>query len=231
MFGMSALQKITISVSFFIFFLMNGCDNDHSTNKDYRISVTNLTSNQPLSPVALVFHDGSASLWEIGEPATNAIEQLAESGNNTPLLNSVSASNAEGFSGSDIILPGSTEILDVSVVNSGNHFLSIASMLTNTNDAFAGYQHFDLLALFAQTPATIEIPVYDSGTELNTETLATIPGPAGGGEGYNMVRDDLQNQVTRHQGVVSATDGLTSSALNATHRFSNPVALISIQQI
>ena len=69
--------------------------------------------------------------------------------------------------------------------------------------------------------------VWDSGTELNDELAATIPGPAGGGEGFNTTRDD-NDVVSFHSGVISQDDGLTTSALSANHRFLNPGARITI---
>jgi len=71
---------------------------------------------------------------------------------------------------------------------------------------------------------------YDAGTEANSETAATIPGPAAGGEGYNSTRDD-RDTVGGHPGVISADDGLTGSALDASHRFDNPVARITITRL
>ena len=69
--------------------------------------------------------------------------------------------------------------------------------------------------------------VWDSGTELNDELAATIPGPAGGGEGFNTTRDDT-DVVSFHPGVISQDDGLATSALSGNHRFLNPGARITI---
>ena len=55
----------------------------------------------------------------------------------------------------------------------------------------------------------MNMDVWDSGTEANSETAATIPGPAGGGEGFNATRDD-SDTVSFHSGVISQDDGLTS---------------------
>ena len=63
-------------------------------------------------------------------------------------------------------------------------------------------------------------------------TLAvTIPGPAGGGEGFNAVRDDSNDVVAFHAGVVSQDYGLANSALSANHRFLNPGAKLTITRI
>jgi len=68
---------------------------------------------------------------------------------------------------------------------------------------------------------------YDAGTEANSETSATVPGPAGGGTGFNVVRDDV-DRVSLHSGVVSNQDGLPTSALSDLQRFDNPTARIVV---
>ena len=78
---------------------------------------------------------------------------------------------------------------------------------------------------------TLRAIAYDSGTEANTETAATIPGPAGGGEGFNAARDDIADQVAMHSGVVGQDDGFATSDLTGQHRFDNPVAQVTIERI
>lgn len=72
---------------------------------------------------------------------------------------------------------------------------------------------------------------YDAGTEANTEAAAHIPGPAGGGEGFNVARDDIADRVAIHSGVVSQDDGFAASDLTGQHRFDNPVAQVRIERI
>lgn len=83
---------------------------------------------------------------------------------------------------------------------------------------------------------------WDAGTEANTETAATMPGPAasaagGGGEaaGYDVVRDDLADAVRLHQGVVTSAnaddpsrEGLSTSVLTEAHRFDFPTSRVVI---
>ncbi len=77
---------------------------------------------------------------------------------------------------------------------------------------------------------SIEVTAYDAGTEANSESATSVPGPAAGGEGYNSTRDD-RNTVGGHPSVISADDGLGGSALNVSHRFDNPVARITIRRL
>jgi hypothetical protein len=103
-------------------------------------------------------------------------------------------------------------------------------MLVNTNDAFTGVNGISIGGLFPGESMTVYALVYDAGTELNSETAASIPGPAGGGEGFNAGRAD-RNFVAMHSGVVTVDDGLLTSTLNESHRFLTPVAKITIARV
>ena len=84
----------------------------------------------------------------------------------------------------------------------------MASMLVNTNDAFVGESGLSLKSLAVGDTFVMNMNVWDSGTELNDELAATIPGPAGGGEGFNTTRNDT-DVVSFHAGIISQDDGLT----------------------
>ena len=193
----------------------------------YEISVQNLTQGQPLSPVGVALH-AEGVMWEVGTPASEALEILAEGGDNS------------GFTGADGVLasssgagpipPGGTETVTVTVINQPDSYLSVATMLVNTNDAFAGITGYALADLEVNSTMAMVLPVLDAGTEANAERAGTIPGPADGGEGYNSERDDA-DVVSYHPGVVTADDGLTLSVLSGAHRFDNPAVKISITRI
>jgi len=189
----------------------------------YEVMVTNLTNAQPVSPVAVVLHD-EGNVWQLGEMASNALEVLAESGDNSGLL-------AESFvmasaSGADVIMPGASETVSVSITDMMPSKLSVVTMLVNTNDAFSGFNAMDIANLEVGESISLRTGSYDAGTEKNTESMASIPGPAAGGEGYNEARDDV-DFVAMHPGVVSMDDGLMSSALTQAHRFDNPTLAIT----
>ena len=52
---------------------------------EFTVQVTNLTNAQPLSPIAAIAHS-EGMLWQIGEPASAALELMAEGGDNSELL-------------------------------------------------------------------------------------------------------------------------------------------------
>jgi len=103
-------------------------------------------------------------------------------------------------------------------------------MLVNTNDAFTGLSGFSLAELEVGETIDKLVPIYDAGTEENTETAATMPGPAANGEGFNAARE-TRNMITGHGGVVTSSDGLASSALNESHKFDQGAQYLSITRV
>jgi hypothetical protein len=196
----------------------------------YQVTVINLTYAQPMSPVALVLHN-EGQLWSIGAMASVALENLAESGDNSAVL--AESIVLSGQSGSGLLLPGMSEMVDVSYtvadVNNAPMMLSLATMLLNTNDAFTGINALAVNNLVVGESISFTTSSYDSGTEKNSELMTTIPGPASGGtgEGFNAERDDI-DKVAMHSGIVSVDDGLMVSALTQAHRFDNPTLAIMV---
>ena len=191
---------------------------------EFTVQVTNLTNAQPLSPIAAIAHS-EGMLWQIGEPASAALELMAEGGDNSELLATdfaMASSSAESPlpPGEQVTLMLSTEQLD-------SLKISLATMLVNTNDAFTGLNAINVSSLAVNESMSRTSFAYDAGTEANSEAQGTIPGPADSGEGYNEMRDDI-NRVAMHPGVVSQDDGLTNSVLTSQHKFDNPVARITI---
>jgi len=195
--------------------------------KVFTVSVTNLTNNQPLSPLALISHSEGA-IWTINQPASIALENLAESGDNSMLLAADFAVSA--VNGGQIIPPGGAQTITMQVPLSGQAYLSLATMLVNTNDAISGLNRVDVTNLQTGRSLSYKARSYDAGTEANSELAGTIPGPADGGEGYNSTRDDV-DFVSHHSGVVTADDGASNSVLNESHRFDNPVMRVTITRI
>ncbi|WP_394174756.1 spondin domain-containing protein [Thalassotalea litorea] len=193
----------------------------------YQVDVTNLTNAQPMSPFAVVLHN-EGMLWNIGESANDAMENLAESGDNSQVLDLGVV--LAGSSGADILMPGNTETIDVMVTDTAPMYLSAATMLVNTNDAFTGINALDISQLTANESISMVMGSYDAGTEKNSELAETIPGPAAGGEGYNAERDDV-DFVSAHPGVVTMDDGLTQSVLTQAHRFDNPTIRVTVTRI
>lgn len=214
-------------------------DAEQTSNKTFAVTVTNATAGQPLSPLAVVAHGAGYHTLVTGTAASIELEQLAEGGDNSALLAAANSNPAvySSQSGEGVVVPGGTATLTItldgiSVDSMGamdeSILLSITSMLVNTNDGVIAASALDVTQLAVGSSLQVTANSYDAGTEANSESSTTIPGPAAGGEGFNASRDDRQDQVTLHAGVVTQDDGLASSALTHVHRWDNPVALITV---
>ena len=60
----------------------------------YTVTITNLTDGQPFTPPLVASHRPSVDLYEVGEPASEAIMQIAENGNLGPAVEFATESEA-----------------------------------------------------------------------------------------------------------------------------------------
>lgn len=207
------------------------------TELKYSVTVTNLTAGQPFSPLAYALHYAGFSPFTIGMPATLGVEHIAESGGTDEYIAEAMANShvmlADHAAG--LTLPGKSTTLEINLsvdmAAADQLLFSLINMLGNTNDGFTGVNSVALGALAVGQSMTLNTLSYDAGTELNTETQATVPGPAGGGEGFNSTRDDMADQVTMHPGAVTQDDGNVDSTLTQVHRWDNPTARITITRL
>ena len=191
---------------------------------DFRVTLTNITQSQPLSPMAVVLHGDTYSAWDAGESASTDLEVLAEGGSPSDLIEGADADPDvwATAAGAGVVMPGESDTVDLTATTDDSLRLSLATMLVNTNDAFGGISGASLDQLAVGQSVTYMIPAYDAGTEANSESAATVPGPAAGGEGFNSARDDV-DVIHIHPGVISEQDGVADSALTGNHRWDNPV--------
>lgn len=210
--------------------ILSACgSDDKNSNITYEVQVLNLTHSQPLSPVGVLVHSEPTQIWSIGSSASVALEDLAEGGTNLALLASEDESLITTASGEGLIMPGGYETLSITISSDySERYLSIASMLVNTNDGFTGTTGLNVSDLQRGDSLTLRLGVYDAGTEVNDELLNTIPGQMG--EGFNAERLDT-NFVSRHPGVVGADDGYADSVLTSAHKFDNPAVSVRITRL
>jgi len=223
--------------------LVSGCgsSNDNplisGSEYQYRVTITNLTTGQPFSPAAVVIHHSGWQALELEQPATVGLEKLAEGGDNSDFISAADADSdvLSTATGQGMIAPGATEELTVSVGLVDDHDLSLSwvSMPVNTNDGLAGVIDARLSGWDVGQSETFLAISYDAGTEANTESADTVPGPAASGlaEGFNPVRDDVRNAVYLHAGVVTGDDGLTTSTLGEMQRWDNPIASVRVERL
>ncbi len=231
------MKNLSVIASLFLITACSSSDNDSKDEEktqtpesySYEITLTNLTNAQPISPPVAILHGDDFSAWELGGTASESLEYLAEGGDTAQLVEDAADrphSVAEGA-----LASGQTAILNVSTQDRSHTLLTLAGMLVNTNDAFTGVAGYHVDQLAVDQSVSMPLHAYDAGTEANSESVNTIPGPAAGGEGFAAERDDATPLITRHGGVVSRDDGYPESALTEAHRFDGPVMHFTIKRL
>ncbi|MBW7470774.1 spondin domain-containing protein [Marinobacter sp. M216] len=225
--------------------LVAGCGSDNDDNDPltgarsfrYQVTITNLSAGQPFSPAAVVIHRSQWQAFTLGNGASVELERLAESGDNEAFLAEAGAdaSVLATETGMGLILPGATAEIPASASGSSDSgfLLTWMSMPVNTNDGLVGIRGIDLSELSTGDTRTYLAITYDAGTEANSESADTVPGPAASGlaEGFNAARDDIRDAVYIHPGVVTLDDGLDTSTLEGIQRWHNPIARVRIERV
>lgn len=190
----------------------------------YAVTITNMTGNLVLTPVLVALHDRKLQIFEPGQPASNALEQLAEGGNPQPLTELLLTAGAADVDNSgDVLPPGASTTV---TVEGGrvDKYISIATMLIPTNDAFAALNRVRVPD--GTKAVRYYAAAYDAGTELNDELCVSIPGPPPvcAGEGYNL--EGGEGFVHVHPGI----HGIGELA-DSQYDWRNPVASITIRKL
>jgi len=233
---LSTLKTSALCLMFASTGLLTACGSDDDASEgdmaSYQLTLTNLSNNQPLSPLAALLHDENFQAWSVGSAASEGLELLAEAGDNSRFLTDYAEMLISYESGAAPVGPGFSDSITIMGEIGSEMQLSFASMLVNTNDAFTGLTGLDLSSLEVGEDSQYFLPIYDAGTEENSELPGTIPGPADGsdGAGFNAARDDV-DIVSRHPGIVSQDDGYSASVLDQSHRFDSPIARLIITRL
>ncbi|MFQ5523058.1 MAG: spondin domain-containing protein [Acidimicrobiia bacterium] len=194
--------------------------------REYKVTITNLTGGQLQTPFVVATHSGSTSLFEEGSPASTGLQALAENGGVPVLVAELNADPEVGdvvVAGSGPIAPGASAYAIVTS-SPGARKLSLAGMLICTNDGFAG---LDSVQLNANGKSQVFYGyAYDAGTEINTEAYADLVPPCDG-----LGQTGMSNPALAEGGVVTLHDGIEGGAdLDPTiHGWSGPVIMVTIE--
>lgn len=206
----------------------------------YEVTVTNITPGQPITPPLLVTHSKDVSLFSVGEKASGELQQLAENGNASLLIEKL-----EGNSGVMDVLkgsaghlvpandPGDTDLQysETFIVSAdGNkRYLSFASMLVCTNDGIAG---IDSVKLPFYKEKTVYAKAYDVRTEMNTEDFADLVPPCAPESGVSSSDEGTgaTNPEIAEDGVVIPHPGIfgDDDLSQRAHGWDGPVVKIDI---
>ena len=189
----------------------------------YEVTITNLTAAQPLSPPIVVTHPRDFALFEPGKQASPALAILAKDGDPMPLADALAGVRGVHVARDHLpVPPGASTTLEVRA-RSPHSLLSVASMLVNTNDAFAAIDGARLPR--GRYESVVEhAAAWDAGAEANNEDCDFIPGPACGSPGVDA--EPLVTFVHVHPGI----HGI-GSLLPEIWDWRNPVARITVRRV
>lgn len=155
--------------------------------RTFEVTIINLTNGQPLTPPLVATHKARIDLFDVGDPASFELKEIAENGNLDPavtLLSGIPAVRDVVVSpGGPLVpfgTPGAAMFSDRStfeITTSGvARRVSMAAMLICTNDGFVGVDSLVLPRRLGQTKIVVG-DGYDAGTEINTEDFADMVPP------------------------------------------------------
>lgn len=189
---------------------------------------------QPFTPSVVALHNPAATVFEVGQPASEGVERIAESGNIDPLREALGGVKqvldvgvAPGPAGP--IKPGQQGT--VTLQGPPGLRVSLVSMLVCTNDGITGLNSVRLPERVGET-VTYTADGYDAGTERNTEAASDIVPPcvaaSGGTGGSGADQPQLaEDEVIRHHPGIVGDAFLTV----AEHQWTDPVARVTIERV
>ena len=175
----------------------------------YRVTVTNTTSGQYLTPPNWAAHVWGTRVFQRGQAASPGVAAVAELGQVDVLaaeLNDRIDNAGLGISGvagpvgdePGPIGPGESRTFELTT---DQREFSLVTMIICTNDGFGGVNSRSLPSRDGQT-RTYNLRDYDAGTELNTENRADIvPAPfcnGPGGTGEDQPEIEGFGRINRH---------------------------------
>jgi hypothetical protein len=209
---------------------------DQGGVRTYRVSMTNMSAGQLLSPPLLASHSVNTAVFAAGEPATEAVRTVAETGGNAQLAEALRG-DPEVFQvvAADMPIhrvggPGPST-LEATIASQGPaDRLSIVMMLGCTNDGITGIDSLRLSRDFA--PVTYWVGGFDAGTEENTQRWADMPDGCNALGPVAIAADGANGHPATSNGVVKMHPGITATGdLTQAHAWADPVLKIVVQRV
>ena len=209
-------------------------------DRQYRVTVQNATLGQPLSPPVIATHNEEFKLFELGPVPTMGDEgyaqyfglaAVAETGYPFHLLDAVSIADGvwDAVALPPVLQPSESNSYTISASGDAK-YLSVASMLGRTNDAFWALRGVALPRGIGDT-ARYFANGYDAGSEANLETTGvggTVGGADGddGASGAGINDGSGEGYIFVHAGI-QGIGGLDPSVLD----WRDPVVEVTIERI
>jgi len=185
--------------------------NGYGKQRSYSVVVTNLTDNQILTPPVFAAHNQRADIFNVGQPASNLVQEIAENGNLAPLaeaLPDVRGVQTSGIGGGEDgpLMPGTNRWFAFDAPRNAR-LLSTVQMVVCTNDGITG---LDSILLPNKKGETVKAYVFawDAGTEVNTDALSDLVPPCSGGT----TGTGTTNPALAEGGVIAPHPGLVGEA-------------------
>ncbi len=179
----------------FLPMMLSGCGDEadiYPPNWIYKVTIVNLTYDQPFSPVIAIVRTDGYKAWEINSPASEEIERFAE-GAEAEQRHSTDQGKwllTEADNDPNVVLTGVSFVngvrlgptgrskveMSLSMPPEGEYFLTLIAGLIYTNDGFTGITNLSLADLAVDEQKFEYLSAYDAGTEANTETEETVRG-------------------------------------------------------
>ena len=208
--------------------------------RDVKVEITNLTNGLYFTPLLVAAHIQDTTLFELGKPASTALQAMAEGGDISGLVMQVESVGGTYVAdpAGGLLAPGEMTSANL-MLHHRRAFLSVTSMLLPTNDGFVGLDGLKIPK--KRGTYTYYLHAYDAGTEANDEIVtgggapgvAGIPADPGGfaGSGASGVAGADHNATVHiHRGNMGDTDSMAgmSDLDSSVHRWNNPVAQLVI---
>ncbi|MCP4264649.1 MAG: hypothetical protein GY777_03575 [Candidatus Brocadiaceae bacterium] len=203
---------------------MNIAQADHYGKEwNVEVKIKNITKGQVITPPVIMSHKNNFSLFDLGEPASASVIELAEDGVTGPLESEISSDpKIYDYAVSDgPLLPGESVTLELTAHKNYRN-LSAIGMLASTNDAFFAIRNAEINR---RGKNNVHGLAYDAGSENNSESCNYIPGPPCGNA---FMRDTVgaEGFVHVHSGIHGIGD-LSPEELD----WHNPVVEITIKRV
>lgn len=228
------MKSAALGLALALSLVATGALADDKERAVYEVSITNITKGQTFTPQLIAIHSDSVALFELGAPASDELEVLAEDGGTGPLTELLKAQGKDVGAVTTIgalLRPGATAVAIVETLTK-HDYLSTAGMLIPTNDTFYAVNR---LRLPQRGSVTVFAQAYDAGTEANDQNCSNIPGPRCGGAGLSAginAGDEGFVHVGNGFHELGARDGATGEVLQPfQYDWRNPVAMIRIKRL
>jgi hypothetical protein len=211
-------------------------------DRELQVEVTNLTNAIYFTPLLVAMHDRNTHLFELGIPASEHLQAMAEGGDLSGLISDLQITGHSYVENpaSGLLAPGASAQAVFNTTRRGERRLSIVGMLLPTNDGFVGADSIELPK--HRGTYTYYLYGYDAGTEANDEIITgggapntpgipADPGMNAGSGGIASVGPDYNQTVHIHRGNIGDRDPLGGdSDLDARiHTWQGPVAKVVVR--